>query len=134
MTKFYLKLYEAETLIPKLEKAILRLKDLNRAINLIESIEFETNNEYLQVLNELKINKSYHKLNFLLYKEIEELFKMGAIIKDLNEGIVDFYSIFNSREILLCWKCGEKDIKFWHEVNSGFGGRKPIALLRNKID
>lgn len=134
MTKVYLNLYEAETLIPKLEKSILRLKDLNRAINLIDSVEFETDNGYLQVLNELKINKSYHKLNFLLYKEVEELFQVGAIIKDLNEGIVDFYSIFNSREILLCWKYGEKDIKFWHEVNSGFGGRKPIALLRNRID
>ena len=53
--------------------------------------------------------------------------KSGCVLKSIEEGLVDFPHLKNGREVYLCWKYGEDDIRFWHEVDSGFGGRNPIS-------
>jgi hypothetical protein len=50
----------------------------------------------------------------------------GAQIKSLEEGLLDFPSIRGDEEILLCWKLGEDEIRYWHGVDEGFAGRKPL--------
>jgi len=50
----------------------------------------------------------------------------GAIVKDLDEGLVDFPALREGEEILLCWKLGEEDVAFWHGLEEGFAGRRPI--------
>ena len=134
MEKKYLTLNEAENLIPKLQSSIIKVQDLAKAISILDSIELEMTDHFDEIVNEIRMNKSFYKLNYSFFKELEELFKRGAIIKDIKGGIVDFYSIYDGREIFLCWKTGEKDIKYWHEVFTGFEARKPIALLRKKTD
>ena len=62
-----------------------------------------------------------------LYKAIEQLEDMGIMIKSVDEGLIDFPSLRFDEEVWLCWKHGEKQIKFWHEKNEGFMGRKPLA-------
>jgi hypothetical protein len=47
-------------------------------------------------------------------------------VKDLDIGLVDFPTTFNGVEVYLCWKLGEPGIEFWHGVEEGFRGRKPI--------
>ena len=51
---------------------------------------------------------------------------VGAQIKSLEEGLLDFPSRRGDEEILLCWKLGEDEISFWHGVDEGFAGRKPL--------
>jgi hypothetical protein len=63
---------------------------------------------------------------------IEELDRLGCIIKDLNLGLVDFYGKVNGRMLFLCWKLGEKRIAFWHDLESGFAGRRPISELEKE--
>jgi hypothetical protein len=55
----------------------------------------------------------------------------GAILKDINLGLVDFLSIDKDREIFLCWQYGEEDLAFWHEIEAGFNGRQPISSLND---
>ena len=50
----------------------------------------------------------------------------GVIIKDINTGLLDFPAIKDEREVYLCWKHGEGDIAFWHEIEDGFVGRQSI--------
>ena len=50
----------------------------------------------------------------------------GAILKDVNTGLVDFLALRDRREVYLCWKYGEQSIQYWHELDTGFTGRKPI--------
>ena len=50
----------------------------------------------------------------------------GVLLKDLDEGLVDFPCQVEGREIYLCWKMGEPSIGFWHNTDEGFAGRKPI--------
>jgi len=53
----------------------------------------------------------------------------GALIKDINTGLLDFPAMKEGREVYLCWKYGEDDIRFWHEVEAGFAGRQPIETF-----
>jgi hypothetical protein len=57
---------------------------------------------------------------------IEEIQELGCLIKDLDTGLIDFPTTFRGREVYLCWKLGEAAIAFWHGVEEGFAGRKPI--------
>ncbi len=47
-------------------------------------------------------------------------------MKDLDIGLVDFPTLFQGEEVYLCWKLGEAGIRFWHGIDEGFRGRKPI--------
>mgnify|MGYP006430254025 FL=1 len=51
---------------------------------------------------------------------------MGCEVKGIREGLVDFPSLREGREVYLCWRMPEKEILFWHHLNTGFSGRKPI--------
>ena len=57
---------------------------------------------------------------------IEQVQELGCVIKDLDIGLIDFPTSFQGREVYLCWKLGEPSIAFWHGVDEGFAGRKPI--------
>lgn len=51
---------------------------------------------------------------------------IGVQVKDLEMGLVDFPTLYRGREVLLCWQVLEPDIAWWHGLEEGFGGRKPI--------
>ena len=67
------------------------------------------------------------------YSSIEELEKTGVVLKGLEEGLLDFPSKKFDDEIWLCWKEGETEIKFWHEKDVGFNGRKPIGVDKESL-
>ena len=64
----------------------------------------------------------------IYYQAIEELEKTGVVIKSIDEGLLDFPAKRFDEEVWLCWKDGETEIKFWHEKDTGFMGRKPIEV------
>lgn len=71
------------------------------------------------------------KLNSIVtkfYQAIEDLENTGVVIKGIDEGLLDFPSKRFDDEVWLCWKQGETEIKFWHEKDVGFSGRKPISV------
>jgi hypothetical protein len=53
---------------------------------------------------------------------------VGAEVKSLEEGLLDFPARRGDEVVLLCWKLGEDEIHYWHRVDEGFGGRKPLPL------
>ncbi len=62
------------------------------------------------------------------YTAIEVLENTGVVVKSIDQGLLDFPSLRFNEEVWLCWKYGETEIKFWHEKDSGFMGRKPIEV------
>ena len=62
------------------------------------------------------------------YKSIEDLEGLGVVLKGLDQGLLDFPSKRFDEDVWLCWKDGETEIKFWHDMDSGFNGRKPISI------
>ena len=59
---------------------------------------------------------------------VEGIQELGAIVKDLDRGLVDFPARRGSEEVLLCWQLGEDEIGYWHGRDSGFAGRKELPL------
>ena len=67
------------------------------------------------------------------YHLIEELEATGVSLKGLDQGLLDFPSKRFDEDVWLCWKDGETEIKFWHDMNSGFNGRKPISVSDDSL-
>jgi hypothetical protein len=57
---------------------------------------------------------------------VHQVLATGALIKDINQGLVDFPALREGREVFLCWRFGEEDVQFWHERQEGLGGRQSI--------
>ena len=69
-----------------------------------------------------KLVKEFAQLDALVHL-IQET---GAVFKDINLGLLDFPALKDGREVYLCWKYGEEDITFWHEIEAGYAGRQSI--------
>lgn len=57
---------------------------------------------------------------------IDEFQTRGILIKDLDRGLIDFPAIVGGKEVFLCWESGETDVEFWHDLETGYGGREPL--------
>jgi hypothetical protein len=62
-----------------------------------------------------------------LRNALVELQELGVLLRDLERGLVDFPSLRDGREIYLCWEEGEGELGYWHETDTGFGGRMPLG-------
>jgi hypothetical protein len=56
-----------------------------------------------------------------------EVTSLGAVVKDVRTGLVDFYGQLDGRTVWLCWRYGEERIDFFHELDTGFAHRKPLG-------
>jgi hypothetical protein len=67
----------------------------------------------------------------LLAREIDgyerELESLGIQLKDKRLGLVDFPSEMAGRHVMLCWRQGEPEVQFWHEIDTGYAGRQPLS-------
>jgi hypothetical protein len=63
-----------------------------------------------------------------LARAIDEIAEHGAEVKDIDEGLIDFPAVRQGETVLLCWRLGEDEIRFWHGVEDGFAGRRPLPL------
>jgi len=133
-SKKYFTINEAEKLLPHIDRILQRTIKLNKALDLLSSIEIEVyDDDYENLRKVTKANKQFHKLSYEFYTNMEKLEDMGCIIKDYEIGIIDFYYRAEDHDIFLCWKLGEKNIRFWHEVDTGYMGRRPILdLTKNR--
>lgn len=134
MLKKYFTIEEARKILEDVKKHMKRILELKSALDIINSVNIEYSEDYTGDFDEInftKVNKEFHKLSYEFFSRIEDLELKGCIIKDINEGLVDFSSIINGKEILLCWKYGEEQLEYWHDLDDGFSGRQPINRLLN---
>jgi len=61
-----------------------------------------------------------------LEEALTNILELGIQVKDLETGLLDFPSLYKGREVLLCWRLGEPGIGHWHELESGFRGRRRV--------
>jgi hypothetical protein len=54
---------------------------------------------------------------------------LGIALRDIESGLIDFPALVSGRQVCLCWRLGEDDIAWWHELTSGFSGRQPLIDL-----
>ena len=61
--------------------------------------------------------------------DLELVGAMGCQIKDLEIGLVDWFGRSGARDVFLCWRLGEPEVLYYHELDAGFSGRRPVEEL-----
>ena len=126
-------LQEAQTLLPVVEALLLRAQTASaRAAEMEAEMQelsqriFMTGGMHVNVAQAAKRRADREKALQDTRDTLAELDEIGVQVKDLDKGLLDFPSVMDGRDVLLCWKLGEKEIGFWHTPEDGFAGRKPL--------
>ena len=61
-------------------------------------------------------------------RSVSRIQELGVLVKDLDRGLIDFPALRGDEEVLLCWEVGEDDVAYWHGLEEGFAGRRPLPL------
>ena len=119
---------EANTALPDVIKKYEYSLAKNTEVKKIEQelqLGISTTNSFESYVTlKQKLNSAITKF----YESVEILENTGVVVKSIEQGLLDFPSKRFDEEVWLCWKYGETEIKFWHEKDSGFMGRKPIEV------
>jgi len=126
---------DVESLIPSLERLCIHMLQIRAGLRGVES-DLERANVHLsreELLESDDGTPDVRRLKGLfrgfyeaLSDEIDRVRHLGGEVKDVETGLVDFPSLRGGEEILLCWRLGEKKVGFWHSVDGGFAGRRPV--------
>jgi len=133
MADKYFNREEAEELLPLIEHSLLeareskeKVEDLDRELSRATT-EIMVLGGSLPPYGRLAANRSEReKLAEQLQEAINRIHETGCVVKDLDEGLVDFPTLREGEEVYLCWKLGEERIGYWHGMEEGFAGRKPL--------
>lgn len=126
-------LHEAQRLLPVLSSLLKRATEGKQLIEQIEK-EFQDLNHRILLSGGLFVNvpqmarrrAEKDKAMNDIKDALAEIEAIGVQVKDLDIGLLDFPCIVDDQIVLLCWKLGEEKIQYWHGVEEGFRGRKPI--------
>ncbi len=133
MPRTYRTLEQAQQIIPTVSSLMRDVMHLKRSLDEINTIEIEYEDQAQEEIDFISINKEFHKLNYQFYRKLELLENHGCIVKDIDLGLIDFLSVFEGREILLCWRVGEQAIDFYHEIDQGYQDRKSIKEIEERL-
>ena len=82
----------------------------------------------------LRLEAAQERLRQTLQETVDRIAALGVVVKDIEEGIVDFPSWQEGRVVFLCYRQGEDALRFWHELDEGFAGRQPIDFTGEAED
>ena len=115
---------EATAMLPRLDATLRRLRDERDRLTDTEAHELLSTaapgNGGGQPGRE--VGEAFLAVRALL-GEIQD---RGIVVRDIDRGLIDFPAILEGREVYLCWELDEDDIGFWHDLESGYGGRQPL--------
>ena len=133
MAERYFSVADVEALIPALSRLMKRVMTANA-----EAAEVKTRLQGEQqrialagggVLDRKAWRTDLERIERLtteVQQGLGEIVELGGAPKDLGLGLVDFLHLREGREVNLCWKYGEREIRHWHGLDEGYAGRKPL--------
>lgn len=135
MPRFFT-LQQAEKLLPDVAEAIGEAVSQKAAYERLE-LEWQSFSRRIAILGGVQVDrgrleeqkKCRETAARHLEQAIERVHQFGCLVKDLDIGLIDFPTMYQGQEVYLCWKLGEAGIGFWHGVDEGFRGRKPIDAV-----
>jgi hypothetical protein len=115
---------EANALLPQLTAMLDRLREAKDDL---------TDNEAHEALSESapgngggeegkQIGVAFLEVRRLL----ETIEQSGIVLRDIDRGLVDFPAVLDGLEVYLCWELGEDEVGYWHDLETGYGGREPL--------
>jgi hypothetical protein len=129
----YFQLHECEVLLPQIERA-LREAIFHKSEYQKADAALDATTNRIRTSGGARVNQSAwlatrarrDTSGAALKDAVQTIEADGAVVKDLDIGLIDFLSVYRGQEVYLCWKLGEDRIAFWHGLTEGYRGRKPI--------
>ena len=132
MPRFFT-LVQAEGLLPEVERLLRTLSKVKQGY---ENADAELNRLNQRIALAGGMNVARDQVQQIrtrkdssaraLKATLERIQELGCLLKDFETGLVDFPTLYRGKEVYLCWKLGESSIGFWHHVEDGYQGRRPI--------
>ena len=125
-------LAEANELIPVVRPLLEDLSECKSGLGMIQSALIEMTPQMRgngHRLEALGLERQMESLVDRLAHGIRSIELLGIELKDIDEGLIDFPSLHQGRVVHLCWRLGEETIGYWHEITTGFAGRRPVSEL-----
>lgn len=141
MAKRYFTVEEVNQLVPELEAIFARVMQLRAQLKGIykrlEAVGFAPSGEHFTPEvpgappETIRDRGAFKALAELLRVELGQIATLGCQIKDVETGLVDWFSLDPRRdtEVFLCWRFGEKEVAWYHDLEAGFAGRRPVSEL-----
>ena len=126
---------EADQMLSTIISILEQLQGLQHSILKTEqeiqdaSAKVNAGNGYpIDELKEQIADMTEHQMNLVqaFQSALEQLEQLGCLLKDLTQGLVDFYLLRDGELVFLCWKLGEDRVRFWHGVDTGYADRQPL--------
>jgi hypothetical protein len=134
-------LHEAQMLLPVLEALLrkaqaagARAGELEREMQQLSQRIFMAGGMHVDVVKAAKRRAEREKALGEARDTLAEIDEIGVQVKDLEQGLLDFPCVMEGKTVLLCWRLGEKEIGFWHTIEDGFAGRKPLDARFGKTE
>jgi hypothetical protein len=115
---------EARALLPQIRTWLERLAQLRHVLDRLEK-RLETLMKQGRDAGGQTVNEQVRTLADL-QEILAEFQRRQIFIKDLERGLVDFPAIIGGKEVFRCWEQDEEDVEFWHDLESGYGGRERL--------
>jgi hypothetical protein len=139
MDKHYFTVEEANRMIPFLEvafSAMLQMRmQIQAAYQRLDRVGLAPEEDDFEVPLEDAPAHAIQDLAVLrglidaVRDQLERVQQTGCVVKGIEPALVDWWSRKDGRDVFLCWRLGEKQVEAWHEVDTGFAGRRPLAEL-----
>ncbi|MGH2572517.1 MAG: DUF2203 domain-containing protein [Actinomycetota bacterium] len=113
---------EANSLLPALSRSLTQIKEARQAVlhggeRIRRSARWDGGGSQ---------GKEYWDALSTLRREVESLSEQGIVLRDAEEGLLDFPARREGRQVFLCWRLGEVRVGYWHGPETGFAGRRPL--------
>ncbi|MES2209622.1 MAG: DUF2203 domain-containing protein [Chloroflexota bacterium] len=146
MTRFY-SIDDANAALPDVERILLDLRDQRTELIRLRDAVIETSGGEretadrsgrpagsvaeagVQADDRRRLRLRMQGLIDQMQAGVTRLVERDVTLREIEAGLIDFPALVNGRQVWLCWRLGEGDIAWWHELGDGFGGRAPLADL-----
>ncbi len=125
MDRRFFTVLEANDLIPFLTERLCQLRSSYQGLK-SRADKYTPKLQDVIVRGGIPVDTTYLHLVGRIQGIASEICSQGCQLKDLESGLIDFPTVWEGREVYLCWKLGEQEVSFWHEVDAGFTGRQPL--------
>jgi len=118
-------LYEANQLIPQLQSHLTTVQQ-RKGVLLRTRSEVQKASAKASYGGGTAVGSHYVKSLQDISANLRAIHELGVVVKDIDLGLCDFPHVRDGRVVYLCWKLGEKEIRWWHELTTGYKDRCPL--------
>jgi hypothetical protein len=123
---------QANALLPKIRPLVEQLVERRADLLAVRARRAEVEahiagNGGLRPEQQAALARAAHAAEEGLRQAVAALTSLGVVVKDVDAGLVDFPALRDGDRVFLCWQLGEDEVGYWHGLDEGFAGRKPLS-------